>query len=91
MSRSDRSPLSELVCFSRSSDVVQYLRTTCTRDLQASSSLTVEQQTSLLASLADVIHQTFEPYIGDELTDYLWLMEKLWPDWRRPVETGTGI
>ncbi|KAK9894379.1 hypothetical protein P389DRAFT_173315 [Cystobasidium minutum MCA 4210] len=69
-------------------DVVHYLKTICSRELQASSNLTAEQQISLLTSLADVIHQTFEPYIGDELADYLWLMEKLWPDWRRPVEIG---
>lgn len=71
-------------------DIVHYLRHTCSQDLPTSSNLTSEQQTSLLSSLADLIHQTFEPYIGDELSDYLWLMEKLWLEWRRPVEIGAG-
>lgn len=66
------------------------MRSVCSRELQASSNLTAEQQTILLASLAKIVHQTFEPYLGDELSDYVWLMEKLWPEWRRPVESGAG-
>lgn len=71
-------------------DIIHYLRHIGSRDIPASSNLTIEQQTVLLSSLASVLQQTFEPYLGDELEDYLWLMEKMWPEWRRPVENGSG-
>lgn len=71
-------------------DITHYLHHTCSNNLPTSSNLTTEQQLLLINSLIDLIHQTFEPYIGDELNDYLYLFERLWPDWKRPIEIGNG-
>lgn len=35
----------------------------------------------LFDSLVTLTLQTFEAYVGDELQEYAWLLEKLWPRW----------
>lgn len=47
--------------------------------------LSAHQVSKLSTALFDVLYKVFGAYLGDELDDYLWYMEKLWPSWIAPI------
>lgn len=53
-----------------------------------SSSLEPDRALPLARSLVDLLFQTFEPYLGVEVADYIWMTEKCWPGWIERVESG---
>lgn len=69
-------------------DVLSFLPAYLGPALLPACTLPEQEASSLLAALVDLVYQTFSPYLGAELEDYAYLVEKLWPTWMGRVTSG---